>query len=77
MIGRIVERGDETLSGEPLVDACLEELGAIEVSEDTRAALVDFALTQGGADAGRGGDTRRRVAEMLGMAGSTPEFQRA
>ena len=80
MIGKIIGRSEETLSGESLVDACLEELGAIEVSEDTRAALVDFAVKQGHTHAGQGEpgeDARRRVAEMLQMAGSTPEFQRA
>ena len=79
MIGRILGRSEETLSGELLVDACLEELGAIDVSEDTRAALVDFAVKQGDTHAGQRepDDARRRVGEMLRMAGSTPEFQRA
>ena len=80
MIERIIGRSGETLSGEVLVAACLEELGAIDVSENTRAALVDFALQQGDAHADQGEpgeDTRRRVAMMLQMVGSTPEFQRA
>ena len=80
MIERIVGRSEGTLSGELLVNTCLEELGAIDVSEDTRAALVDFASKQGDAHAGQGEpgeDTRRRVAMMLQMVGSTPEFQRA
>ena len=66
--------------GERAVDPCLEHLGALTVSEGTRAGLVSYAA-QG--DAVRLGPTgpdkrsRKRIGEVLQMAAGTPEFQRS
>ena len=60
-------------SPEMLVDACLDQVGAITVSEETRRELVNFASVVGTPnDAGHG-----RIAEILQMVASTHEFQRA
>ena len=80
MIDKITAGGDEIVSAERLVDACLDQLGAIRVSENTRSILVDFALREGDWNAGSTGrdeEAQRRVAEVLGVAASTLEFQRA
>ena len=80
MIDKITAGGDEIVSAERLVDACLDQLGAIRVSENTRSILVDFALREGDLNAGSTGrdeEAQRRVAEILGVAASTLEFQRA
>ena len=61
------------VSPEMLVDACLDQVGAIQVSEDTRRELVDFAAVAGSPDDAGGG----RIAEVLQMVASTHEFQRA
>ena len=58
------------VSPELLVDACLDQVGVITVSEDTRRELVDFASVAGG-------DGAARIAEVLQMVASTHEFQRA
>ena len=75
-VSAMVERIAETpsaVSPELLVDACLDQVGAIQVSEDTRRELVDFASVVGSPDdADRG-----RIAEVLQMVASTHEFQRA
>ena len=75
-VSAMVERIAETpsaVSPEMLVDACLDQVGAIQVSEETRRELVDFASVVGSPDdAGHG-----RVAEVLQMVASTHEFQRA
>ena len=73
MIERIASGGHEVATAEGLVDACLDELGAIRVSADTRSALVDFAQrsTESGVE------TPGRVAQMLRVIGAAPEFQRA
>ena len=70
MITRIAARLSETASPERLVDACLEEVGALSVDEETRRELVRF-LSQGGHP-----DTQR-IAGALQMVAATQEFQRA
>jgi len=80
MIDNITSGEQEFVTADHLVDACLDELGAISVSKDTRASLVEFALKDGDLDLGAMGPDReayRRVAEMLKLVAATPEFQRA
>jgi hypothetical protein len=80
MIDKITAGGQQTASAGRLVDACLDQLGAVSVSESTRSALIDFALKEGDSDAGSKGrdeEARCRVAAVLGLVASTPEFQRA
>ena len=80
MIGRIISNGERTISPEGLVDRCLDQMGAISVSDATRAVLTDFAS--------RGGDLKlsatepdepalQRVADVMQMVASTQEFQRS
>ena len=54
-----------------LVDACLDQLGVIAVSDETRDALEKFAA---GATPERSPD---KIANMLRMAAATHEFQRS
>ena len=72
MIERIASGGHEVATAEGLVDACLDELGAIRVSDDTRSALVDFANSSNES----GAEIRGRAAQMLRVIGAAPEFQR-
>ena len=73
MIGRISAGLSETTSPERLVDACLEEVGALEVDEDTRRVLVNFS-----AQGSQGGNTdRQHIADVLQMVAATQEFQRS
>ncbi len=72
MVERIASRGHEVATAEGLVDACLDELGAIRVSDDTRSALVDFANTSSES----GAEVRGRAAQMLRVIGAAPEFQK-
>ena len=73
MIDRLGER-QVTLSPETFVNACLEQLGAIAVAEETWKLLVDHAS--------RGGPIRsdlpefdHRVAQTLGLISATKEYQ--
>ena len=83
MIGRIGAglRHDpvgETASAERLVDACLEEVGALSVKEDTRRVLVDFAAHGSAQKSGEGANTdRQHIADVLQMVAATQEFQRS
>ena len=82
MISRVAAESDldGELSSARLVDACLDAMGVVAVSEETREALESFAA---------GGDTlyvdpddiaesaESRIAAMLQMVGASHEFQRA
>ena len=54
-----------------LVDACLDQLGVIEVSDETREVLERFAEQTGEER------TRDKVANLLRLAAATQEFQRS
>ena len=73
MIGRISGELSETTSPERLVDACLEEVGSLEVDESTRRTLVEFCA-QGSAGANT---DRQHIADVLQMVAATQEFQRS
>ena len=79
MIQRI-EAAGSLGSSEGLVDACLDQVGAISVSDDTRQELVNFADSVGVTET-KGGSPdqagRQRIAEVIQMVASTQEFQRA
>jgi hypothetical protein len=84
MVQRISGELSETTSPERLVDACLEEIGALAVDESTRRTLVDFCA-QGSAGASpeqrsaeEGGRVwRQHIADVLQMVAATQEFQRS
>ena len=83
-IQRIIERvagsNGASLSADELVDRCLDVIGPIEVSEDTRKVLTAHAGRKGDIDLGGrepGGDADRHVGDLLGLIGSTREFQMA
>ena len=76
IVNRLVAQG--TMSLERFVDSCLDLMGPMEVSEQTRSILVDYAA--------RGGELRntteeeridftRRVGEMLQLIAATQEYQ--
>jgi uncharacterized protein (DUF1800 family) len=62
------------VSGEDLLDRCLEELGYLEIGEDTRVILEDVANEGGNVD---GYTLKDRVKEMVRLVAATHEFQRA
>ncbi len=80
MIRRVASESNGVISPSRLVDACLDAMGVVAVSEDTREALENFAAS--------GGDLQvdaqdiseaaeQRIAQMLQMVGASHEFQRA
>ncbi len=70
MIDGVVSGGAAS-SPESLIDACLDRMGAIAVSEDTRGALARAASADAGAS------DADRAARALRLIASTHEFQRA
>ena len=75
MTERILAADGDVVSPEQLVDRCLDQMGAIQVTEETRSTLLQFASTLG--DVGvQDDEPHEKVAQMLRVAASTPEFQR-
>ena len=80
IISTLATENGGTLSPDELVDRCLDMLGAVSLSDDTRATLVEFAAKQGGLDLRGhqvGDESEQRVANILRMVVSTREFQLA
>ena len=80
MIGWIAANDEADASPEGLVDTCLDQVGAVSVSDETRRVLVDFASQSGDEQLGSDGpdeEATRRIAGVLQMVASTHEFQRA
>ena len=80
IIERIAASNGATMSPDELVDRCLDVIGPIEVSDDTRKVLMAHAGRHGDIDLGgreTGGDADKRVGDLLGLIGSTREFQMA
>ena len=68
------------LGPEQLVDTCLDLMGPLQVTEDTRGQLVDHASESGllvwGSDE-RDSASTQRVTEMLQLIVATREYQYA
>jgi hypothetical protein len=80
MISNIASNAVGGISPERLVGECLDQMGAISVSEDTRRVLIDFASIGGGSAIVPGTSdqqARQQIAAVLQMVASTQEFQRS
>ena len=72
--------GDGVLVPSDLADRCLDLLGPIQVSDETRSVLVDYASRQGDLDlTGHqlGDEAEQRVGNMLRLVAATKEYQLA
>lgn len=72
MADAIEAGGYDSEAAERLVEACLEQLGGVRISDETRSVLVSFAEGEEGPE-----EARDKIPTLLGMVASTPEFQRA
>ena len=80
IVERIKSRLGPMISPERLVDGCLDQMGAISVSPESRDVLIQFASEQGdltvdSPDAN--GHADRRVTDTMQVIAATHEFQRA
>ena len=77
IVNRIASGNGDVISPEHMVDRCLEELGSISISDDSRSSLIELASRTGPLNVTESyEDSRQRVAQMLQMIVVTPEFQR-
>ena len=65
---------DESLTPAQLVDGCLEQLGGVKVTGDTRKTLLEFA-SRGGPVKTAGEDFADKTAGLLGVIVATKEYQ--
>ena len=80
LIDRLASENGGVLSPEVLTDRCLDLLGPLEASGETRTSLVDYASRLGDVDLNnreQGGEAERRVGDMLRLVASTREYQLA
>ncbi len=78
IIDRLAGENGGTFTPEQLVDSCLDLLGPVEVSDDTKAALIEYAGLQGEislANRQEGDESEQRVAGLLSLAVATREYQ--
>ncbi len=80
IIDRLSAGSSDSLTPDELVDRCLDLIGPITVSDETRDTLVRFAKRQGDLnliDHQPGDEAEQRVGNMLRLVASSREFQLA
>ena len=81
IINRLAASADQgVLDPTDLADGCLDLLGPIEVSNETRSVLVEYASRQGDLDLSGhqpGDEAEQRVGNMLRLVAATREYQLA
>ena len=74
----VLSSGGEGPEPEEVVEQCLDQMGALQVQEDTRTALVDHAKSAGslsfGTDAEKA-DSTARVKRLIQLIVSSTEYQ--
>ena len=80
MIDKVASISDGVISPSRLVDACLDVMGVVTVSDGTRETLENFAV-QGGelevnSDSVEDG-AQQRIAQLFQMVAASHEFQRS
>ena len=78
IIERIATENGGALSPDELVDRCLDLVGPLPVSEETRASLTSHVSQRGDlhlAGHRQGDESEQRVGELLSLIAATPEFQ--
>ena len=80
IIDRLASLDGGVLGAEQVVDACLDLVGPISASESTMQALISQVAQSGDVDLTNrapGGESERRIGDILGLIASTREFQLA
>ena len=80
IIDRLAGENGGSFAPEALVDRCLDLIGPVSVSEETRDVLVEYASAGGAlslAGRERDRDAEQRVGDMLRLIASTREYQRS
>ena len=79
VINQVIQSCGENYSSKDFVDYCLMEIGALEASEKIREILVGFVQDSGleEIDMSEHRDlAEHKIADLLRVLGSMPEFQK-
>ena len=68
-------KSDGISTPEQLLEASLEHMGYLEISDETRQQLLDHAKSGGNMDWNDREAAGVRVGEMLALVGATTEYQ--
>jgi uncharacterized protein (DUF1800 family) len=80
MIRKVAADSNGVISPVRLVDACLDVMGVVSVSDDTRETLENFAAQIGEVSLSSKDldqESEQKIAQMFQMVAATHEFQRA
>ncbi len=75
-----IAKGRESISAGELLDACLYELGALELADDSKQILIEEMGLEGDIPCGSDGDKagfREVVARVFGLIPATREYPMA
>ena len=77
IIDRLGSSNGGALSPEETVNGCLDLVGPVPASAETRASLIDHVSRRGDVRLGEGRDeeSEQRVGELLSLIASSPEYQ--
>ena len=76
IVERIASSNGPTMSPEEFVESCLDQMGPLPVSGQTRDELISQAESEGAVNWEDGyDDSARRTGEMLALIGATREYQ--
>ena len=73
----ILSEGNGGLPSELLVDRAFDQLAMTAVSDESRSALIEFVEEQDRLEGAVDQSPRERAVNVLKMAATVPEFQRA
>ena len=79
LIGKLSRASDGTVSPEGLVETCLDQIGAVSVSPQTKASMIEYASKGGDLSFSNGlaKESQQRLTDVLQLIATTHEFQRA
>jgi hypothetical protein len=79
-VANVLSDWSTKMDAEMLVDRCLEQLGVVEVSDQSRDTLTSFTEDLGfnGANASsKRNELEESIPKILSVIGAVPEYQRA
>ena len=80
LFDKVSFEGNGNVSADRIIEICLNHLGSIYVQDDTRSKLVDYASENGVikvVDHELDEIGKEKIAGVVKLIASTPEFQRA
>ena len=77
MVSRVVGNNSESLTVENIVDNCLNLMGPMRLSEDSKIHVIDYAGSNrdSGIENLNGEELEAHISQILALIAATPEYQ--